>query len=97
MGGLHLPAELCRRIYDRRDLASQGPVRAGEGIHNLAQRDVADDQQINVAALLQLVPRRGSENGRRGNPRRERCERPAQHVHDAGRLRQERQKLREHG
>src|SRR4029453_12641782 len=58
----HLPDELVRRIHDRVDLPSQLPVGIRQSVHDLAQRNVSDDQQIDIAALLQLTSRRRSEN-----------------------------------
>jgi len=92
----HLPDELVRRIHDRVDLPSQLPVGIRQSVHDLAQRNVSDDQQIDIAALLQLTSRRRSENEGRHHLRRERRKGRAQNIDDAGRLGQQRQKLREH-
>ena len=56
------------RVHRRIHLPPERAVRRSDSLDHFAKADIADDQQVDVAALFQLIARRRAEHERRKNP-----------------------------
>ena len=91
--GLNLPGELVRRVDDGIDLASQGPVRCSQRVHNFPERYVADNQQVDIAVSLKFVPGSRTKDEGGANPLRNRGQALANHTDRTGGFHQQRLEL----
>ncbi len=92
----NLPSELLDRIHRGIDLAAEHVLRARGRFDHVAEPHAADHKQIDVAGVRQLGARCRPVNRRGRDTVVERPQRIANHVHQAGRLREQRSELREH-
>ena len=81
-----LLGKLGRRIYDGVDLATESNLSGPQRVHDILERDIADNHQIDVAATTQRSPRRRTENECCGYPFQERIQCGAKHLDRAGGL-----------
>ena len=93
----HLLSELRSRVDSRVDLAADPILRLGQSVDHLAERHVADHEQIDVARALFGSARDRAENERADDAIAERLERVADDVRDASGLDHEPAELLEHG
>jgi len=62
MAGRNLGAKLVGRVDDGIDLPPQSPLCSGNGAYHFLERDVAEDEEIEIAVLPQRAAGSGTED-----------------------------------
>lgn len=88
-------AELLNGIHRRIDVPPDESLRIRQKIHDVTESDVADDEEVNVAGVLQLVACCRTEDECHVDAAIQGPKRLSHDVHEPGRLREERLKLGE--
>lgn len=91
----NLRAELFGRVHRRIHLTTQDTLRVRQRAYHISQRDVADDDQVDVAVPAQLVARGGPEDECNLDSRPQGQQRVTDDVGDTTRLREKRLELAE--
>lgn len=97
ISGFHLLLELSCRVDGRIDLSADRPLSRIETVHDLSELDVANDNEIDVAARLQLPTRGRAVNEGDQDPGSERGECLSQLRRETGGLGEERLELGKDG
>jgi len=97
MAGPNLVPELRGRIDGGIDVATQTPLRRGQGVRHRGEGDVAHHEDIDVAVAAQLIACRRAEDEGHEDAVRQGHQGLPDDVDDSGRLQQERIQLGEDG
>ena len=97
MAGRNLGAKLVRRVDDWIDFPPQSPLCFGNGANHFLERDVAEDEEIEIAVPPQRAASSGTEDEGGLDAVAERSQCLAHHPGHAGGLLEEGPQLREVG